>query len=133
MRDDLNGFISNVQHIQFVSNVPSDIESIETVNFHFNFDGREDTIYLTTPPSPNDPGELNKVVISLSGIGRQSFEGEDVWDCIDSTFLSNNRNAVSSKRVFVYKEKHSTILLLFGYCFGTGRELSIIQVGGNIS
>jgi hypothetical protein len=33
--------------------------------------------------------------------------------------------------VFVYKEKKSTILLLFGYCFGTGREFTILRVDGS--
>lgn len=109
----------------------SGIESIETVIYDLNFDGRNDTIFITSPPSSNDPGEFNRTIISLSGIGRQEFTGKDVWDYIDSTFLSNNHNAVQSKRVFVYKEKNSTLLLLFGYPFGTGREFTILRVEGN--
>jgi len=108
-----------------------DIESIETVITDLNFDGKNDTIFITSPAASNDPGEFYTTIISLSGIGRQEFTGKDVWDHIDSTFLSNNHNAVESKRIFVYKEKRSTILLFFGYCFGTGREFAILRVDGN--
>lgn len=102
---------------------------IEKIVFDLNNDGRPDTILLSNPTFGNDPGIFQKVTVKLSGKVSEEFIAKDVWDEVDSEFLMKNHNAVNSKLVFVFKNSNYSLLLLFGFMYGSGRdEFTVIQI-----
>jgi len=107
------------------------ISALEKITTDLNGDNRLDTITCMSPPD-GDPGQFRKIVISLSGSGQQIFSAKDVWDFVDTVFANRNANAVSSDKVFVFKNQKQSLILLFGFVYGSGRdEFSIIQIRNN--
>jgi len=115
---------TNVQNIAFTP--------LETIITDLNADNLPDTLQIYLPPVEGDPGQFRKINISLGGHGRNTFTANDSWDKIDRSFTAGNTNAVTSNRVFVHKEGNKSIILLWGFAYGSGREeYAIIQVTGN--
>jgi hypothetical protein len=96
-----------------------------------NNDNRSDTIFLSS--SVKDTLSFNKITISVSGFGRQSFVAKNAWTNVDPSFLVKNKNAVKSKNIFLSKEKNHSVILLFGYLGGAGyrEDFSIINIKDN--
>jgi len=102
---------------------------VERITTHLDANSVMDSILLYDPPFEGDPGEFTKIGIYISGIGRFNFSAKDVWDKVDDSFLEGNINAVNSRRVFIHKNKTQTLIFLFGFSYGSGRdEFSVIQI-----
>ncbi|MFP9115549.1 hypothetical protein ACLI1A_16540 [Flavobacterium sp. RHBU_3] len=77
-----------------------------------------------------DPGRYTK--LDITGSCNTSYIPIDIWDNIPADFLKENKNAVASQSVFVRTEKNHTILLLFGFFYGTGYdEITLISIEGS--
>lgn len=105
---------------------------IETIITDLNNDEKTDTLSISLPPVEGDPGIYRRINISLGHKGRTTFTAKDSWDKIDSQFLKNNTNAVQSYLVFVHKEASQTLIVLFGFAYGSGREeIAILSIKEN--
>jgi len=95
-------------------------------------DNAPDTLHKNVPAEAQVKGQFTKITITLGGNGRNTFTANDAWDKIARGFLAGNKNAVTSNRVFVHKEADRSIILLFGFPYGSGpEEYAIILVNGN--
>ncbi|MFN8208263.1 MAG: hypothetical protein U0T82_12780 [Bacteroidales bacterium] len=100
---------------------------LENILYDINGDNITDTIQIFG--NPLDAGEFTKIKFILSNGIKRTIKASDAWDRVDSLFLTNNRNLINSKRVFLYSKYGQQILLLFGYPYGAGRdELSLIRI-----
>jgi hypothetical protein len=104
---------------------------LETIVSDLNSDGKVDSCFIMIPPKDGEPGEFREIFIKLNGGIKTRIVSEDFWNPVDSSFLAVNRqNAVNSKRVYAYKDRNKTFILLFGYHFGTGRRFQISEIDG---
>lgn len=96
-----------------------------------NKDNLLDTISLSS--SLTDSSSFNRITISISGFGKQTFIAKNAWTNVDSDFLAKNKNAIKSTRLFLLKEKDHSVILLFGYLDGAGyrEDFSIINIKDN--
>jgi len=103
----------------------------QTIVADLNCDNLPDTIILSS--SVKNSSSFNRITISITRFGKQTFNAKNEWTNVDSTFLAENRNAVKSKRLFLDKEKNHSVILLFGNLDGAGyrEEFSIIQIRDN--
>lgn len=105
---------------------------VETIITDLNGDSFADSIQVRNPPLPNDPGIFGKVAIALSNGTKKSFAAKDIWAGIDEDFLKEHKNGVNSSNVFVFKQPAQTLLVLFGFHYGSGRgEITVIGIQGN--
>ena len=96
-----------------------------------NHDGKQDTIRLNYVSVDNEPGKFDSISIELTDIGQFGFTfAGGGWDSIDESFLHNNKNDIKSNLVFVKTQGRNSIILLFGYEYGSGRECSLLKVEG---
>ncbi|QCR21637.1 hypothetical protein [Pontibacter sp. SGAir0037] len=117
-----------------VSLVNDKIDSllVETITIDLNNDSVADTIQLRNPPADGDPGIYGTVMIALSNGTKKAFTAKDIWASVDEDFLKEHKNGVSSPNVFVFKQPKQTILVLFGFHYGSGREeLTVIGIQEN--
>ena len=105
--------------------------TIKTIFADLNNDAIIDTIALSS--SLNEASSFNKISIKLSGARPQTFFAKDSWTTVDKWFLDANKNAVSTKLLFLKKTDKHTVILLFGVLDGAGyrREFSIINIENN--
>src|SRR5579872_662109 len=96
-----------------------------------NNDNVPDTISLHT--SANDSTSFDRITISITGFGKHTYIAKNGWYTVDSEFVSNNKNAVETDKLFLLKAKDHAIILLFGQLDGAGyrEDFSIIIIKNN--
>ncbi|MBB3186818.1 hypothetical protein [Microbacter margulisiae] len=103
----------------------------KTIITNLNNDNVSDTIFLSS--SLKSTSLFNKITIIISGFCKEDFITKDSWTDVDSSFLKDNRNYVSTKSLFIKKTKVQTVILLFGMLDGAGyrENFSIINISDN--
>jgi hypothetical protein len=113
-------------------NHKTDTLLVETITTDLNNDSVADTIQLRNPPADGDPGIFGMVTIALSNGTKKAFTAKDIWASVDEDFIKEHKSGVSSPNVFVFKQPKQTLLVLFGFHYGSGREeLTVIGIQGN--
>ena len=104
---------------------------VYTYTADLNNDGLPDTITLSS--SLSNPGLFNKISITLSHFGQQSFMAAKGWANVDWTFLSKSPNQLRTNKLFLAKGPHQSVILLFGQLDGGDfrGDFSIINIEDN--
>lgn len=82
---------------------------------------------LEAPPAEGDPGKYT--VLKISSNITTTYNAKDAWDILPTDFLKHNKNEIISRYIFAHNEKDFSIMLLFGFLYGTGYdEITIISI-----
>lgn len=108
-------------------------KAVKTYVTDLNNDNRADTITISSSLKEDDA--FNRIGVSLAGYGTKIFKAKYEWTLVDTEFLAKNRNAISSKFLFIKKSTIQSAILLFGVLDGAGyrEEFSIINIENNIA
>ncbi|HTE02019.1 MAG TPA: hypothetical protein VK668_22175 [Mucilaginibacter sp.] len=105
--------------------------TIRTLLADLNNDKKTDTVTLIS--SLKERNSFNRIVISLSGSAKKTFNAKDYWTVVDSEFLATNKNTIHTKLLFLKKTAKHSVILLFGELNSAGYrgEFSIINIENN--
>ncbi len=106
-------------------------KAFKTILVQLNNDNLLDTVVLSNALTEKD--SFNKISVSIAGFDKQTFVTKYAWTMVDTSFLKENINDISSNDFFVKKTNEQTTLLFFGWVSGAGYrdQFSIINIADN--
>ncbi len=109
---------------------------VETIHQDIDGDGKPDSVTLSLTTEPNEPGDFNRIALSLTASGKHfTFEDDGLWIPIHRNDLgSSPRRSVanlmhSNKLILAKAVEGDYLLMMIGYLYASDpQKLTVIRL-----